>query len=406
MSFDLSQFQILCEKYPKWNDFKQYIESEDGGSFVVGDEYNGNVIIHYDKKQSNMSLAHSKWLRSVVWNVQRNIPVCISPPKVIDSIMSHSTIGEVWNKLSIQEFFDGVMINAYRTCDSNEIHIVSRSKFNAAGKYYSQHNLYNMFSDAISKDELNRVMDIPHKGEGEVATFVSFLLQHPEHRVVQKVDSPRVYIVHTGTVYQDGRVTIHENPIHWTADALKYAIPRIERPADNNMQLSDWFIAECEKRGWSWQGVTFKDNRGNRWRMRSNSYNLVRSLRGDSPRPDVRFMRLRSQKLIDTYLFYYPEDSNMFWGYEKHLRGLTLGLYNRYVAAFITHTKKYEHIEKQFQPHLYALHQLYVEKLKGEGEYVRLKTVIQYVNSLPWPRVLFLMNYSKRKNGGAETQGE
>jgi hypothetical protein len=404
MSFDLSQFQILSEKYPKWVDLKKYIESEDGGSFIVSDECNDNVIIHYDKKNSNMNLPHSKWFRSVVWDVQQNIPVCIAPPKVMDISMPYGTTGDVWDKMTANEFLDGVMINVFYTSKSDEVHIVSRSKFNAAGKYYSHYKLCNMFKDAISDEELNRIMEIPNKGEGEASTFVSFLLQHPEHRVVQKVESPRAYIVHTGTVYQDGRVTIYENPIHWTVDSLKYAIPKIERPCED-IQLNTWFVGESEKRGWTWQGVTFKDNHGNRWRMRSNSYNLVRSLRGDSSRSDVRFMRLRSQKLIDTYLFYYPEDSNVFWKFEKQLRGLTLGLYNRYVVAFITHTKKYEHIEKQFQPHLYTLHQLYVEKLKESGEYVRLKTVINYVNGLPWQRVLFLMNYSKRK-GDIQTGSE
>ncbi len=397
MSFDLSQFKNLYESYPKWNELKEYLQSKEGGSFVIGDEVDNHVIIHYDKKNSDMSLPHSKWFRSVVWDTVKNVPVCIAPPKVMDTDMPYATTRETWDKMHVQEFVDGVMINVFRTSGSDETCIVSRSKFNAAGKYYSQHNLGNMFTSAISADELNMIIDVPHNGDGEVATFVSFILQHPEHRIVKKVEEPRVYIAHTGVTYNDGRVTIYENPVHWPAHALKYATPRIERPADDT-SLNTWFIEESEKMGWSWQGVTFKDSRGNRWRMRSNPYKLVRSLRGDSPRMDVRFMRLRSQKLIDTYLFYYPEDSNAFWRLEKHLRGLTLGLYNRYVAAFITHTKKYEHVEKQFQPHLYALHQLYVQGLKEAGEYIRLKNVINYVNNLPWQRVLFLMNYSKRKD--------
>ena len=77
----VNTFKDLIEKYPTWADMQLYIESEEGGLFRVVDKNDEFCMIRYEKGISNMSLPHSKWFRSVVWNTRLHRPVCVAPPK-------------------------------------------------------------------------------------------------------------------------------------------------------------------------------------------------------------------------------------------------------------------------------------------------------------------------------------
>ena len=51
-----------------------------------------------------------------------------------------------------------------------------------------------------------------------------------------------------------------------------------------------------------------------------------------------------------------------------------------------------------FRPHMYQLHQLYLNKLRVQRAYVSRSVVIDYVNNLESPRLMFAINYFQNKN--------
>jgi hypothetical protein len=140
IQFELSVFKDLIEKYPSWEELQKFLESNEGGLFrVVDKDDNGFCLIRYEKGTTKMDLPHSKWFRSVVWNTKTNKPVCVAPPKAASQDFSFSTLKEVEDAgVVCQELYEGFMINCFRIVGDETLYITSRSKLNAAGKFYSE----------------------------------------------------------------------------------------------------------------------------------------------------------------------------------------------------------------------------------------------------------------------------
>jgi hypothetical protein len=154
--------------------------------------------------------------------------------------------------------------------------------------------------------------------------------------------------------------------------------------------VKDWVSAQALERGFGWQGLVLKDGTGGRLRFRSKAYMMVRTLRGDSPRLDVQFLKLREKGMLETYLYYYSEEGAAMWQQEQNIRQLTEQLYTLYVNTHIKHSNKFSELPAFWKTHVYALHSLYLGTLKARGFFIRKQEVIQYVNQLPIPRILHL----------------
>ncbi len=377
MAYNLNVFSSLCSEYNTFDTLAEYLRSEAGGRISIIEE--GDLaIFHYDKRVSDMS--RWSWMRSVVWNKLTNRPIAIAPPKateVDDTFMA--TEGPL-DGHQIQEYMEGTTLNIWR---DSEVHVASRTKFGASKGFYGAKTFREMLTEAAGPD-LGAL--IP---EGE--TFVSVLLQHPEHRVVEEIKQARFFVLHSGHVEEDGTVVINENVT---------SAPTVVNGPETGESIATWFSRLVTSHSWSWQGICIKDNRGRRFRLRSNSYRMVRSLRGSTPRSDERFFALRAGGMVKTYLYYYPEDKKTYWRYETFVRGVTNAIYAEYCAVFKEKSKALEAVDPKLLTHVRALHAKYLAELRPSGKTVVRATAIQYVNSMPVPRLLFLLNVDKRERRG------
>jgi hypothetical protein len=411
-------FKDLTEKYPTWDELKQYLESDEGGLFKVVDlQANGMCIIRYEKEVSNMTLPHSKWFRSVVWNTLTNRPVCVAPPKAAADKFSFSTIKEVQDAgIVCQELLDGFMINCFRVANDKGIYIVSRSKFDAAGKFFSPKSFKYMFiesycgtlksgvcnEDVLKGDYAN--MREPDVSRGEAAVFYSFLVQHKEHRIVKKITKNHVTLIHRGVIFDDGRAEIEDSPAEFMGLSNMPYIPLEYRKVTSGSYakaVAEGVSSESEVEAfikktmtdntWEFQGIVFKDKLGNRWRFRSEKYNAVRSLLGNTPSLKDRYSQLYSQNLLDKYFEYFPEALEYMTPWIIYMSGIINTLYNYYVGLHITKTIKIEDIDKMWWPHLYALHGIFLTQLRPANKKINLNEIHLYIHKLPWQRVSFLL---------------
>ena len=270
------------------------------------------------------------------------------------------------------------MVNVFLDASGNP-QLASRSKLGATGTFYSSRSFQELLTEALAStsSDLRSIL-------GD-CTFASLLLQHPEHRIVAKLTKPAVYLIHRGTVAADGLLTLHE------VSNGPFAIPTITKPEGGfTGTIQQLVIQLAEKNGWQWQGLALKDGTGGRLRFRSKAYTMVRTLRGDSPRLDVQFLRLREKGMLETYLYYYSEEGQAMWQQEQNIRQLTEQLYTLYVNTHIKHSNKFSELPAFWKTHVYALHSLYLGTLKARGFFIRKQEVIQYVNQLPIPRLLHL----------------
>jgi hypothetical protein len=202
MTYFVSVFHALIQQYPTWSQLEQFLESEEGGFFHVVDRTeNGLCLIRYDKGTTNMSLPHSKWFRSVVWDTHRHCPVSMAPPKALAEECPLNTIEEFKQAGAIcQEQLDGFMINCFKRVGDPTFYITSRSMLEATGHFYSSKSFRHLFIEAYTGwivhaneslewliQEETQHISPPDESKGEQAIGYSFLVQHTEHRNVKEI---------------------------------------------------------------------------------------------------------------------------------------------------------------------------------------------------------------------------
>ena len=200
------------------------------------------------------------------------------------------------------------------------------------------------------------------------------------------------YPLHAGRICSNGDIEITE----LTKTVSKYGV------LPEAAALKRWFAELTIKNGWQWQGLVIKGPNGRRWRLRSTIYSMVRSLRGDTPRADERFFVLRSSGMIKTYLSYYPEDKQRYWEMETWLRLLTDQIFTLYCGVYKEKSADFSAIPKMYQTHLAAIHNKYLKNLRQSGQTVNKAIVRDYVNTLPIPRLLFMLNFRNRPVKGEQ----
>ena len=370
MPYPTTVFKELIERYPTWPELECVLESEEGGWFRIIEGEGDLCIIRYEKGISNMNLPYSKWFRSVVWNRRTHLPVSVAPPKACNEPMLSDGI--------YQEWLDGFMINAFRVAGDPTLHLSTRSCLDASGHFYSSRPFRELFMEACTGKDVDawNEQSIPAPHEIETARFYSFLVQHTEHRIVTDHLINRVYVIQKGTVYPDGTVVIEDDP----------SLPPYHSIPTYTIENVPLYL---QTQPWSVQGLVCKDGKGNRWRIRNEKYEVVRSLRGTTSCTVNRFAQLYTQHMMHHYLTFYPSDAILFAHYQEKLHHIIECLYYEYQYLHVLKTRHIHVIEKMYHPHLYALHGFYLTVLRPRP--LAIHDIQEYVRKLPWQRIAFLI---------------
>jgi len=380
MNYQVQVFRDILASHSTWESLQTYLCSPEGGQIrCVGEgRYR---ILRYVKGTSDLKSSHGKWMRSVIWDTEEHLPVCIAPPKAESSDVP---TGEGLSYPLVQHFLDGIMINVFRTySDPNTLQIATRTQIGAGGKFYSNKSFSQMFDEALqtmgySRQDILNLLAQPT--EMVPNHFASFVLQHPEHRVVTRCGSPRVFLVHVGAVHDDGSVSLNEGCDKWPLPMFAPAL--VSEISKSDKSLIDFFSNQCQQQGWFFQGLTFKDGKGNRWRMRNPNYLYLRALRGSEATALERFLRLRSENKVTEYVKHYTEDRQQFWDFEQLLRQKTDEVFRAYCSVHKSHEKKLEDLPWAIKPCVFKLHSQYLEHLRPQSEKIYMKHAIELVNTL------------------------
>ena len=388
MSFTIGCFAELAGKYDSWDSLSAFLTSDEGGKLrIIEPADSVFALVRYTKGVSNFDIAHVPAFRSVVWNKKTNRPVCVAPVKAQNGIEVPADC-----EVRVTDFVDGTMVNAWRST-SYECGIATRSSLHANAKFYSQRTFCELFDDALKNvGGMKSFLDSVLKD----GTFVSFVLQHREHKTVGPIAYNRVFVTYYGSVDDAGVVTmsctemperlasyapeVFENGATFGADANDGShSPRVEKTTPSGM------VAQNKDRGYTWQGLVFQDVASSRrWRVRNRDYVTVRSLRGAEANPMQRFLRLRAEGTMKKYLSYFREDNQLMWEFEEALRKRTTELYSAYIDMNKLKQKGMRDLPYCLRPHVYALHGIYLASVKTQGKPrpIIKETVIGYVNEL------------------------
>ena len=390
MSFEVSIFKDLIEKYQSWEELQKFLESNEGGLFRIADRSDeGYCLIRYEKGTSKMDLPHSKWFRSVVWNTKTNRPMCVAPPKAAIHEFPYETLkGAADSGIVCQELLEGFMINCFKVCNSETLQITSRSKLNAAGKFYSEKSFKELFMEAYTQNGNINVRS-PDTLNNEISVFTSFLVQHKENRIVKPIENNCIYTIHNGVVFADGLIRfLSPDSINDGTEVKNILLEQVQVKGSyatiaaqtvdkEHTEIQKWIKRYFFNMDWKFQGLVFKDGSGNRWRFRSEKYSAVKTLRGNSCNITERFAQLYCQNLITNYLEYYSEDMMPIAIHMMFMDAIVKMMYDNYVDLHITKTKRVDEINKMFLPHLYSIHGIYLSQLRTVGKKINFDEIIE-----------------------------
>lgn len=387
-------FEEWRDRYPTWELLQGYLESEEGGYLRTLDHSDTTCIIRYDKAHSRMDLPHVRWCRSIIWDKVRHVPLSVAPPKAStgscpymeeDLTVEGAREAIAEGRISIEEYADGFMIQVYRIQGDPTPYIATRSKRDATGTFYSAKSFRTLFLEACGGIQaLHGPVtngDESDGSNGDIASFWSYVVQHPEHRVVSPCAIPHVHLVQRGRVSAEGRVILEDgfpslamDITSWSSGTLREAI-RIE----------------CQTRSWWFRGVVLKDTTGQRWRFRSEKYMGIRALRGSEANVYERYARIFTQNLSATYFEYYPEDMIPFSLCGVFMNDIIHVLHRLYLLIYVRKSATFAQVHRAYRPHLYALHGIYLTALRPEKKYLTDHDIRVYLMTQPPARISYLI---------------
>jgi hypothetical protein len=352
-------------------------------------------VLKYNKSKLTTENVNTLGLfRSIIADEFGNI-LSFSPPKSLDFDVFSQT--NKYEDCFIQHFPEGTMINVFFDKYIDDWQISTRSSIGAKCNFNMDSNItYRyMFLDAMNHiglefEDLNKDY------------CYSFVLQHPKNRIVVPVSDPALiltnkYKISNNEIYNKNyfitlpkfaTLQMHNIDDKKFKESVKYT-------GDNWRQLSEHFFSN--NLPYQFQGVVIWNNKGERTKIRNSNYEIIKHLKGNSPKLQYHYYYLRQTGNVGDYLKYYPEHRSEFSIFRRELHKYTTQLYQNYISCFIKKQKKLIDFPYQFKTHMFKIHELYLNDLKLDGKFVNKQVVMDYVNTLPPPRLMHVINHIKKQ---------
>lgn len=359
-------------------------------------------VIKYDKKKLSYDLISSYGLcRSVIVN-NNNKVIGFSPPKSIPSDEFINKYNEKDEGIIAEEFIEGTMINVFWD-ESNESNdgwkISTRNIVGATSSFYKSpesKSFKDMFSEALIENNL-KLEDL-YKNK-----CYSFVLQHPENRIVIPFSKTQLYLVGVYSIYnyfdsiQVAFYDAQEYKNYFNNILNSFVkFPEIYT-FDTYTELSNKYCGINTP--YNIVGVVLHNKlTGERTKLRNPSYEKVRILKGNQPKLQYNYLCLRKEAKVGEFLKYFCENKKNFSIFRDKVHLFTNTLFTNYISCYIKKNKPLLEFSEEYRKHMFNIHQYYLNELKKNNNFVTHKIVINYVNKLHPSILMYCLNFQMRKN--------
>jgi len=358
-------------------------------------------IVRYDKEMLSTDLIPSYGLlRSVVIN-HANKVVSFAPPKSLSYETFVQKYPEKTEFIIAEEFVEGTMINLFwdETIGLNgSWEIATRNTVSANVSFYKNSITFNeMFLEVCKETGL----DVAQLDKNYCYSFV---LQHPENRIVVPFKQSHLYLVEIYQIVQeDDEVYVKMVDLstffNYGFDPSSVRLPFVYF-FDSYESLKERYASY--NTSYDIMGVVIKNlSTGERCKIRNPVYENIRHLKGNQPKLQYQYLSLRQQGRVKEYLSYYPEHKREFSKMRDQLHAFTETLFQNYVKCYIKKEQELNLFSSQFKTHMFKLHEIYRNELKPAQLYVTNTVVIHYVNGLHPSQQMFSL-FHLFKKGGAQ----
>ncbi len=352
----------LLNQQNNFNSVKQLLETDPYNLIIKEDiDFPTLYMITYDRNVSNMSNSIVKLCRGIILEKETNKIICYTFNKGIDSI---DTCPEEldWNTTKIELSIDGTQIRLFYYNNSWQ-YSTTRCIDARKARWFSTMSFYDMFKDMenlIDYDKLNKKY------------CYSFVLCHPKNRIVVTYNTPTLVHVLTRNLETFDEVDID----------ISVSKPRI---FTNFESYSDVINAANREDNFE-EGYMLCDSNKNRIKIKNMTYDRVKDLRGNTNNMFYRYLQLKYDGLVETYLSFYPEFNGKFALYELDVRNLGKEIHkyylNRHVHGLVVS------IPNHLKTMVYKLHGTYI----SNHETTTVNKVIEELNKLHPSQVCFMYN--------------
>lgn len=364
-------------------------------------------IVTYDKQVLNYDLVDTYGLcRSVIINSANNV-VGFAPPKsmMADAFLKLYPIKT--DEIVAEEFVEGTMINVFFDSTiglTGGWEISTRNIVGATCGFFNnvitpldreKKTFRAMFLEAAKENNL--VLDNLNRN-----LCYSFVLQHPNNRIVIPIKQPKLYLVaiysfdnsdkNNIKVYYHDMEEIKKS--YWGDATIQF--PEIYECNDYSKLIDTY--ASMNTRYDKMGVVLYNKTTGHRTKIRNPVYEEVRQLRGNQSKMQYQYLTLRKDGKVNEFLKYFPENKKELSYFREQVHLFTTTLYENYIACYIKKEKPLKEFTPQYRTHMFYVHQKYLTELKEQKLHMTYKEVINYVNTLEIKLLMHSLNYNMKQH--------
>jgi hypothetical protein len=358
-------------------------------------------VIRYDKIFLCGDLIPSYGLcRSVIVN-SANTVVGFSPPKSFNADYFINKYPDCNESIVAEEFIEGTMINVFFDPDvglTGAWEISTRNTVGATSSFFKgspSKTFREMFLEAASDnyldlDQLDRNI------------CYSFVLQHPENRIVVPFSKPQLYLVGVYKIINEPNNIIVESydPQEYGHYFHSVLNSSVMFPQMYNFNKYSELVEKYGSMNTSYDivgVVIYNCETGERTKIRNPVYEQVRNLRGNQPKLQYQYLSLRKEGKVKDFLKFYPEKKNEFSKFRDQIHLFTDTLYSNYVSCYIKKEKPLIQFSEQYRTHMFNIHRIYMDELREKKMFITNSVVQKYVNELNPSLLMYCLNYQMRK---------
>tara|TARA_X000000368_G_C22990638_1_gene694175 strand:- start:130 stop:1389 length:1260 start_codon:yes stop_codon:yes gene_type:complete len=363
-------------------------------------------ILKYNKKElTNDNEKTLGLFRSVIATNTGNI-ICVAPPKSID--FDNFSSSNKYEDCIFQKFVEGTMINVFYDNELEDWRISTRSTLDGKCNFNMDSNITYRY---MFLDAMNHIgMEFYHLRKD---FCYSFVLQHPKNRIVIPIKYPNLILTNVYKVYDNGKYLTNIIEVNIESLNMNKSFTVLKNYYPTSKEDMDELFTSFKYTGNSWnelliyfgsenidykiQGIVIYNKNGERTKLRNSTYEKIKHLKGNSPKLQYQYYHLRQQGGVKDFLKYYPEYKEEFSEFRINLHKWTNQLYQNYINCFIKKEKALIDFPYNFKTHMYKIHEIYLYDLKPENKFVNKFVIVNYVNTLPPPRLMYSVNHNKKK---------
>lgn len=335
-------------------------------------------------------------LRSVIINEDNKV-VCFSPPKSQAADKFIKKYDTKMDHIIAQEFIEGTMINVFYDSFAQKWKIGTRSTVDADVAFYKKENgktFKSMFEEACKENNFELETLNP-------LFCYSFVLQHPENRIVVPFSKPQLYLVEAyEIVNKDTTVEVIPQNIYtvrsngqWLETSIRF--PEVYEFTTYTELIEKFASANTP---YNIMGIVIKNMQTNeRTKIRNPIYEEVRHLKGNQPKLQYQYLTLRKEGKLPEFFKYYPEMKNEFSECRSKVHMFTNALHQNYLACYVRKERPLSEFGSHYRTHMFNIHQQFINDLRPKNLFVNNSVVQKYVNELHPSLLMHSLNYSLRK---------